>query len=58
MILAGSTLAQTYLAQGYQASNTGTNTNYPYPPASSSAWIEEQFTADATWTEEALPSNP
>lgn len=58
MILAGSTLAQSYLAEGYQTALTGNQYTYPNPPTSSSAWLGENTTISAVWAEETLPGSP
>jgi hypothetical protein len=58
MILANSTLAQSYLGQGYQTQDTGIDYTVPAPPASSTAWEQDRRTDNATWTELDYADSP
>lgn len=58
MSLANSTLAQSYLAQGYQTQNTGIDYTLPAPPASSSAWKKKQVNDTVEWSKQESAGSP
>lgn len=58
MILANSTLAQSYLAQGYQTENTGIDYTVPAPPTSSDAWERQQLDDNVEWDQEESIGTP